>query len=780
MAVARSTCAMIRRTSQFITRELQVTLWAFWMLKSHYRRGLLPLTIIAVLCPTAAWTQQPNSAVVRSAPLLTSTGAGYGRADAARLRSADSEPGEWLTNGRDGTYNSLLKQINDKTVEDLGFAWEFSTETHRGLEATPLVVDGIMYTTGNWGAVYALDAATGRQKWRYDPKSDPKVARYETNDVVNRGLAIWRGAVYVVSADCRLIAISADRGVKLWETNTLVDRAQPYVCSGAPQLAGDAVVVGNSGADNSQGGLRGYISAFDLHTGQLLWRFYTVPALGDTDAAPELKLAASTWDPKRDPSFGGGGAVWDAMAYDPDLGLLYIGTGNSAPYNAPREAQGHSTDNLYTASIIALHADTGRMAWYFQTTPGDRWDYDAASPMVLADLQIAGDKRTALLQANKNGYFYVLDRATGKPISAKPFVYVNWASGLDDKFRPVVTSDADYHTSPKLIYPGMQGAHSWQPMSYSPQTGLVYIPANDAPNVLIDLHRNPGAQISFIDEASDGVGYVYPDHDYDPAAWQPLFGPLPKVASSNPHTGKALVRSMIKAWDPVKQRVVWEQQTSADYFLLDGGTLSTAGNLVFAGREDGHFVAYAADSGALLKSLDTGTPIMSAPVTYEVAGTQYVAVMAAHGGEYMNSFAGTAAMKYVNEGRIIAFKLGAPADVPKPMLRVTERYATPPARAGTAAQIDAGSKLFNVWCARCHALGVPGVTPDLSRLNDGIATPEVFRAIVLQGALASRGMPRFSDVLSPADAEALHDYLIGQSWNGYTAQGAKRSTSQQR
>lgn len=704
--------------------------------------------------------------------------AAAGRVDAARLVAAVGERGQWLTTGRDltGAYYSPLTSINRDNVKQLGFAWEFRLGTRRGLEATPLVVDGIMYAPGNWGTVFALDATSGKPLWTFDPKSDPQVARYEQNDVVNRGVVVWKGKVYVVSADCRLIALDAAQGTVMWQVDTMIDHKEPYVCSGAPQLAGSVIVVGNSGADTSAGGLRGYVSAYDLDTGSFRWRFYTVPSLREGHPSPEMVAAAATWDPKRDPTYGGGGNVWNGMAFDPKLGLVYLGTGNAAPYGAPRDATGTGTDNLYAASIVALHADSGRLAWHFQTTPGDRWDFDASATMVLADLKIDGRERATLLQANKNGYFYVLDRATGKPIVAKAFSYMNWSSGLDQSFRPVLTPSAEYHSSPKLIYPSVQGAHSWPPMAFSPRTRLAYIPSIDAPSFLVDLTRNPGASIGFVDEATDGVAYVVPDRDFDPATWKPIVGNLPKVPATNPKTGKTLVRSSIKAWDPVAGRVVWEQQTSDGYMLVDGGTLATAGDVVFAGREDGTFVAYDALSGSVLKLLNTGTPIMAAPMTYEVGGTQYVAVMAAHGGGYLGSFMGTAAMKYVNEGRVIAFRIGGASDVPKPPVRFDEPFRQPPPLTASPTKVATGLELFNVWCARCHSLGVPGVTPDLSRLRDGIDNLAVFQAIVLKGAFLARGMARFDDVLSPADTEALHAYLVDQAVQAYKHQSAAAST----
>jgi quinohemoprotein ethanol dehydrogenase len=334
----------------------------------------------------------------------------------------------------------------------------------------------------------------------------------------------------------------------------------------------------------------------------------------------------------------------------------------------------------------------------------------------------------------------------------------------------VVSEQADYSASPKLIYPSAAGAHSWNPMSFSPRTGLAYIPTIDAPNFLVDLHHTPDAGVKFIDEATDGVAYVVPDRDFDPAYWKPIVGSLPAVPKANPETGKALIRSSIKAWDPVSQKVVWEQQTSDGYLVLDGGTLSTGGDVVFAGREDGTFVAYNARTGEVLTSLDTGTPMMAAPMTYEVNGTQYVAIMAAHGGGYLSSFVGTAAMKYLNEGRIIAFKLGGVVNVPKPPAREQESMQQPPASTATPETIIAGQRLFSSWCARCHAFGVPGVTPDLSRLPGGIGAFAVFEAVVLKGAFMSQGMARFDDVLSTQDAMAIHAYLVDQAAQNYAAQ----------
>jgi quinohemoprotein ethanol dehydrogenase len=728
----------------------------------------LTRTIIVLLILAAELSAIPLAPPVSAAPIGQEAA---GRIDASRLGAIDREPGAWLTAGRDGqrTYYSPLDRVNAANVKDLGFAWQFKTDTFRGLEATPIVVDGVMFTSGNWGIVYALDASTGRLLWSFDPHADGQVARFAGNDAVNRGVAVWQGKVYVVSLDCRAFALDARSGVPLWETATA--QGPGYTCSGAPLIAGRVVVVGNAGGDQGRGGVRGYVTALDLKTGASRWRFYTVPKAGDPHPTRDMKAAEATWDPKRDRSFGGGGAAWDGMVFDGAQNLVMFGTGNAAPYLSRRELNGRVLDRLYAASIVALDAADGRLVWHYQTTPGDMWDFDATAPLVLADLAIGGRERKTVMQANKNGYFYVLDRTTGAPISARPYTYINWSSGMDAQYRPIVSPDADYTEKPRTIYPSIAGGHSWAPMSFSPKTGFVYIPTIDAPTVLVNLKRNAGATLSFQDGSTGPVG-LFPDKDYNPAELEPLYGEVPRLPQTNPATGKAIIRSSLKAWDPVRQRVVWEQELSKDYLVSDGGAMSTAGNLVFAGREDGSFVAYAADSGRILKVLQTGTATMSAPMTYEIDGTQYIAVMQGHGGSNMSSFVGTAAMRRLNEDRILVFKLGGAADIPQPSERSNEPYARPPARVGTVDQIAAGRTLFYTWCAKCHSLGVPAVTPDLSRLEGGIGDPEVFAAIVLKGALVSRGMSRFNDVLSKSDADELHDFLVDEAWKRYEAKPA--------
>jgi len=696
----------------------------------------------------------------------------FAEVSAARLAHADREPEQWFTGGRDGngSYYSPLSQINDRTIGKLGFAWEYRTGTERGLEATPIVVDGVMYTSGNWGVVYALDAINGKLLWRFDPHNDGQSARYACCDVVNRGVAVRDGKVYVASLDGRLFALDARTGTSIWVADTIVDHKLPYTVTGAPQIAGDVVVIGNGGADMGMGGVRGYVSAFELKTGQLKWRFYTVPLPGNQNGQPAaLQAAAKTWDPSREPRYQGGGTVWDGMGYDPVLDLIYFGVGNSSPYQK-YDRSPNGGDNLYLSSIVALDAKNGRLVWHYQTTPGDNWDYTATQKLILADLTIGGRVRKVIMQAPKNGYFYVLDRETGAVISAKPYTFINWSDGMDAKFRPIVSPRADYTTGPKLVFPSWGGGHDWQPMSFNPRSGLVYIPVLESPMVVVDLKRNPGALVSHIDGAFS-TAMIIPDKDFRSVDAAALTGPMPGFRNVDPKTGRQLVRAVLKAWDPVRQKAVWQQPLSSDYFVFDGGVMSTAGNLVFEGLANGQFNVYAADTGALLKMIDTGSGIMAAPSTYAVDGVQYVAVMAGYGGATIGSPypRNSAPAKYLNEGRILVFRLGGSADTPKPPLRNAIRFGKPTDQEASAAEILAGRKLFVTNCARCHQFGV-GLVPDLRRVE---LDQDSFDQVVLHGMLVQDGMGNFSDVLSSRNTAEIRAYLHGEAVKAYVAeQGA--------
>ena len=693
-----------------------------------------------------------------------------GDVDEARLKAADSEPQNWFTLGRDGnqTYFSPLSTIDASNVSRLGFAWTYDLTTARGQEATPIVVDGVMYTSGTWGFVYAVDAATGKELWTFDPQADPRAARNPCCDLINRGVAVWKGKVFVASVDGHLHALDAKTGKQLWDADTIIDHQQSYSSTGAVYMAGDLAVIGNSGADMDKGGVRGYVSAYDVETGKLKWRFFTVPgAPGQPYENPALAIADKTWDPHRAADYKGGGTVWDGFAYDPDLKLVYFGTANAAPYDQ-RQVGPAQADALYTASILAVHADSGDLAWYFQTTPGDHWDFDAVQKLILADLKIDGTAHRVIMQANKNGFFYVFDRETGKLLSAKNYTFVNWASGIDMKTgRPLFTKNADWYSGPKNVFPSWAGGHTWPPTSFDPKTGLVYIPAIDAPSVWADLLHN-GGRVKFINSFFTVLGII-PDDTYDAKALKPDFGPLPDLKKLQAgHKGK-LVREILRAWDPVAQKLVWEHETSAGIRGYDGGVMSTAGNLVFQGRGNGELWVYAADSGKVLTTIQTGSHIMAAPMTYAVDGVQYVAVQVGYGGTAMGVGAmppSSAANKYENSNRIIAFKLDGGA-VPTPDVRSAEVVPKPPENKATKAQLVHGEIKFVEQCSRCHALGL-SITPDLRKLP-----PEVhaqFKDIVLKGDFAPLGMERFDDVLTEADVDAIHAYLIDQGWQAYNEQ----------
>jgi len=679
---------------------------------------------------------------------------------------AAQEPNQSFTGGRDagGTYYSPLRDINAGNVGKLGFAWQYLLGTKRGLEATPIVIDGLMFTSGNWGRVYALDARTGREIWTYDPKPDTQWGRYACCDVVNRGVAVWKGRIFVGSTDGFLHAIDARSGRALWKTDTLSaeDRRRrvPYTISGAPQVAGDLIIIGNGGADF---GVRGYVSAYEMVSGKLAWRLFIVPRdpkLGPQDQR-HLVEAVKSWDRRGDWSRGGGGTAWDGMAYDAKLDLVYVGTGNASPYNW-KERSPSGGDNLYLASILAIHAKSGKLAWHFQEVPEERWDYTSTAKFILADLKINGRFRKVLMHAPKNGFFYLLDRASGEFLSAKPFTYVNWTTGLDPTTgRPQRNPAVDYTDGAKLIVPGMSGAHNWQPMSFSALTRLVYIPVIEAPWVFFDTSKSRAGEV----EGTFTVSSVPPEF-YDPGAMLGLYGKLPdlsELAKGVPVAAKT--GSRIRAWDPVRQAPVWEQPGVG---FWDGGILSTAGNLVFRGDMAGFLNVYASDTGRVLARLDVGTSIMAAPMSYSLDGVQYVAVMAGFGGggagvPYLPE---SAAYKYGNDGRIVVFKLGGGA-VPKPPAVPEQVFERPIPKFGTTREIADGEVLYNRYCSRCHVMG-RGMLPDLRRLNPAVHA--IFPDIVLKGAFLPLGMARFDDVLSNRDVSAIHAYIVDQAWIAFEAQ----------
>ena len=669
------------------------------------------------------------------------------------------DPEQWTLPGRDqnGSYFSPLQDINTGNVGALGIAWEYRTHTSRGLEATPLVIDGVMYTTGVFGRVYALDAASGRELWTYDPGVDGQWGRYACCDAVNRGLVVAGGRIYVGALDGYLHAIDAHTGKRLWRVDTLLGRTEhrPYTITGAPLVAGNLVIIGNGGGEFA--GARGYVSAYDLSTGALRWRFFTVPrdpALGPQDQ-PHLTAALATWDPRHPWSTGSSGNVWDGMAYDPALNLIYIGTANPGPYDSHLGGR-KGGDELYCASIIAIHADSGTMAWYYQTVPGDRWDFDSTQKFVLAELPIQGKSRRVLMQAAKNGFYYVLDRVTGELLSAHEFAFVSWTRGLDPKTgRPIPDPSANYDKAPALVFPSESGAHSWQPMAFDAQRGTMYIPVIESGNVILEAEER---RAGYVDAQFTTPSFVA--ESYDPAALQSLYGALPSMQQLSRGMKTTLQsRGVLRAWSVAEHRTLWEAPTASPW---DGGVLATAGGLVFQGDAAGHLNAYAADGGRQLLSLPLGTSIMAAPMSYRIDAVQYVAVMAGFGGAELavTLDPATAAYRYGNDGRLIVLRLGGSAPV-LPRLAQESPAPQPPPRPADSVQIASGEVLYNRYCSRCHAFG-RAVLPDLRRMDPG--TQKIFDLIVRGGAYASKGMGRFDDVLSSGDVQAIHAYLIDQAW----------------
>ena len=694
-----------------------------------------------------------------------------GAISSERLLNHSSEPGSWLTTGRDyqQSYYSPLEEINQNNVNSLGFAWQYAIDSTAGFEATPIVVDGLMFSSGPKGSVYAIDAKTGKERWTFDPgKVDPVVlTQLSSGTLVNRGVSVWNGRVYVASIDGYLYALDADTGAVLWKVDTLIERGRGYSITGATYIANNVVVIGNSGAEF---GVRGYVTAYDLNSGDLAWRFFTVP--GDPTKGfehPEMKMAAKTWSPESLWETGLGGTVWDGMAYDPVLNLLFVGTGNAGPY--PREIRSPGGgDNLFLSSILAINPDSGRLVWHYQTTPGDMWDYTATQKMILADLKIKGQIRQVIMQAPKNGFFYVLDRVTGELLSAEPYVQVNWASHIDkDTGRPVETGQGDYSRSPKMVFPAPGGGHNWQPMAYNPNTGLVYIPVIEQPAIFNVPHKNYRYQKGAVNRAVD---YYYPvpgKYGLDSELAKQL--PIEQLAKGQ---ADYTIRGFLRAWDPIKQQKIWEVETSGqwagDVFATwnGGGVMTSAGNLVFQGRGTGELVALNATTGKELHKVNVGTSMMAAPMTYTIEGEQYIAIMAGVGGVKGTSPPpGSAAYKYGNKGRIVAFKLkggNVPLPIPK-SVNEHQVFQPPLPRRDNEQHIRSGGVLFQRNCAICHKNTQGSGIPDLRKMTE--QTHSEFKDIVLNGIRANRGMGSFEGRLSEAEVESIQAYLIDLAWNHY-------------
>jgi PQQ-dependent dehydrogenase (methanol/ethanol family) len=662
--------------------------------------------------------------------------------------AADSEPGSWMSYGR--TYSeqrfSPLDAINTETVDELGLAWSFDLETTRGIEATSIVVDGVMYTTSAWSIVHALDARTGEPLWRYDPSVAKEKARHTCCDVVNRGVAVWQGQVFVGALDGRLIALDAATGRVNWEVAT-VDPALPYTITGAPRVIRGKVLIGNGGAEF---GVRGFLSAYDAKTGERIWRFYTVPgnpALGFENDT--MAMAAKTWNGRWWELGGGGGTVWDAMAYDPELDLLYIGVGNGTPWNQEIRSPGGG-DNLFLSSIVALRPDTGEYVWHYQTTPGETWDYTATQHIILADMELGGKPRKLLMQAPKNGFFYVLDRSDGTLLSANNYVDITWASHVDMRTgRPVEVPGARYKQKPFTVFPSYLGGHNWHPMSFNPETGLVYIP-------VLDIPANYAQPESF--RYRPGISNL---------GTHGIIGSLPDSQAER-NALRPLVAGRLLAWNPRTQQEAWRVEHKGSW---NGGTLTTAGNLVFQGTADGKFVAYSADEGKRLWDFPAQTGIVAPPMTYELDGEQYVSLSVGWGGAFALVFGEfVQAESLPNVSRVLTFKLGAKGKLPSVDWKPTVTFA-PPKPTASAETLREGFAEYSDVCMGCHGLNaVSGLLiPDL-RGSALLHDQGGWDAVVREGALRDKGMAAFGEQVTPEQSHAIRAYVIQQAWRGLELQ----------
>ncbi len=651
--------------------------------------------------------------------------------DDAALRGADTDSADWLTYGR--TYSeqrfSPLKQIDEQSVGHLGLVWSYDLGTKRGEESTPLMKDGVLYATSAWSIVYAMDARTGKLLWKYDPRVAKDHAKFVCCDVVNRGVAIYKGRVYLGALDGRLIALDAKTGSVAWQAQTTPENS-PYAITGAPRIARGRVLIGNAGSEYA---VRGYISAYDADSGKLLWRTYTVP--GDPSKGFEsdaMKRAAASWSGEWW-KMGGGGSPWDTIVYDPELDMVYLGTGNGAPWYDKIRGKG---DNLYAASIIALKAEDGEQVWHYQTTPGDNWDYDATQPLMLANLGIDGQPRRVIMQANKNGFFYVLDRATGKFISAHAFTDVNWATGIDPNGRPIENPAARDLQDASVVEPATDGGHSWNPISFNPATGFVYLGVLQASSI----HALAPNWKPDLNDQTTGADRAY----RGPATEQ----------FRNMKLGGRLV-----AWDPAKQAEAWHVDLENP---KSGGTLTTAGNLVFQGQGNGKLTAYRATDGKKLWEFDAGVGIAAPPMTFSVDGTQYLAVLAGWGGPMVlaNRPAGKG---NVGSGMLLTFTLGGTATLP-PYQRQTEPVPMPTYHVVTSPiEIEHGRVLFATFCSRCHGNDVVsgGSVPDLRYLDP--ETHKMFEQIVRGGLRREFGMPSFADDLTSAQVHVIQAYVLDRA-----------------
>lgn len=641
---------------------------------------------------------------------------------------------EWLAYGRTHSEQrfSPLTDVNTTNVANLKVDWYLDLPKDNSLVATPLVVDGILYFVGQVNVVRAVNATSGKVLWEYDPESGKHIGtKDKTGWFHNRGLSFYKGKVFAATWDGRLIALDAKTGKLIWSTRTF-DLNEALYITGAPKAFKDKVLIGNGGTEN--GPTRGFVSAFDVETGKEAWKFYIVPGNpADGFENDTMAMAAETWKGEWW-KHGGGGNAWHAFTYDAELETLYIGTGNGSPWNRKIRSPGGG-DNLFLSSIVALDPDTGAYKWHYQTTPGESWDFNSNMDIILADLPINGKTIKAIIHAPKNGFFYVIDRTTGKLVSAEPFAKTTWASHINLKTgRPVEIPGARYEKGSASVTPTAAGAHSWHAMSYNPITGLAYIPT---------IH----------------LSATYSDEGIDIHRWQsiPFVGGTGVSAAGYGLPAGMGYTGALQAWDPVRQESVWNVPQSTHW---NAGTLTTAGNLVFQGQADGHFRAYDAKTGKRLWDVDLGLGISAPPITYRIDGRQYVAILIGIGGAEAG-LGGMASYGWtygIHTRRLIAFSLQGKKDIPKQPAPFFPVPIDIPNMKIDDVLVQQGKDLFDL-CAYCHGRGAiaAGMAPDL-RASLIPLQDQLFKQVVHGGAKIARGMPAYGR-LTDEHLKALQHYI---------------------
>ncbi len=651
-----------------------------------------------------------------------------------------AQSSDWkLIGGNDYEQHfSTHSEINSNNISDLKLEWYADIPTRDGLTGVPIVVDGVIYQSGGLGKAWAHDARTGEQLWEFDAQIEfPLGVVPSWGARLSRGLAVWEDKVLKASGDCRLFALNRFTGEKIWEVRSC-DTNEGRTITGAPRVGDGKVFIGNADADSKAG--RPHVDAYDIATGRHLWRFYTIPgdpALGFENKT--MEMASKTWGESYWLN-AGGGSVWEGITYDPRTDLVIIGTDGASPFD-PRLRGNPTGDELFTAAIVALKADTGEYVWHYSTTPQDGWNYSSTMPIVLADLTMEGQQRAVVMNAPKNGFFYVHDARTGDLLNEpKPIVDINWASGVDMKTgRPMKLDDAQYWLKGEggaVVSPSPMGAHNWMPMSFSPQSGLVYIPVSDYPALMTS---NPNNLVGFTE-----VNFYY------------------SKENGGPFSGELL------AWDPIKQRPQWRRKIGRPY---QGGVLTTAGNIVLQGSTKGTLNAYEARTGELLWSFSTISGVLGAPSTAIVDGVQMIFVAAGSGSTSAVSFAPDFSDRADGPARLLAFSLHGNARLPKPSLEATP-IERPSVAEPTPELAESGKRIWDAnGCELCHGyrvVGGSGSIPDLSRVPS--LPPEAFDAIIRQGVFVQSGMPDFGDYISADEAHALKAYITSEIWRQYKSQ----------